>query len=132
MPGIRDYIYECSKTGVIPVSYFMRHVKDEKLVMRYRGLGPLGAKAIARPLEVNMPSLLSIRMVSDRITNFVCLRIAVACDDNYYTYSPGKSIRINVSKFVSLCKTRGIFHGVYKYRVHELALFCFFVYKELF
>lgn len=50
--GIQDYILECNKSGVIPVSYFQRHCHDKAFVMRNHGLGPLGAKAIAKPLEV--------------------------------------------------------------------------------
>ena len=50
--GIKDYIRECNRMGVIPVSYFKRHIEDRAFVMKHHGLGPLGAKAIAKPLEV--------------------------------------------------------------------------------
>ena len=49
---IEDYIKECNRHGAIPVSYFQRHIHDRKFIMKYYGLGPLGAKAIAKPLEV--------------------------------------------------------------------------------
>jgi hypothetical protein len=50
--GERKYIDICNQTGVIPVSYFIRHIQDKEFQMRYHGLGPLGAKAIALPLKV--------------------------------------------------------------------------------
>ena len=51
--GERKYIDICNQTGVIPVSYFVRHIQDKEFQMRYHGLGPLGAKAIALPLKVS-------------------------------------------------------------------------------
>ena len=52
--GIKDYVKECNRLGVIPCSYFSRHVHDANFCMRNHGLGPLGAKAIAKPLEVSV------------------------------------------------------------------------------
>lgn len=52
--GIKGYIRECNKLGVIPVSYFEKHIEDRAFVMKHHGLGPLGAKAIAKPLEVSV------------------------------------------------------------------------------
>ncbi|XP_071162438.1 leucine-rich repeat-containing protein 74A-like [Mytilus edulis] len=51
--GERKYIDICNKTGVIPVSYFVRHIQNKEFEMKYHGLGPLGAKAIALPLRSN-------------------------------------------------------------------------------
>lgn len=51
--GLRDYIAECNKLGVIPASYFARHVHDKAFVMKHYQLGPRGAKAIAKPFEVS-------------------------------------------------------------------------------
>ena len=50
--GVRAYVNECNRLGVIPVSFFKRHVHDNHFVMRNHGLGPLGAKAICKPLTV--------------------------------------------------------------------------------
>lgn len=50
--GVRHYIQECNRLGVIPASYFVRHIHDQKFIMKHHGLGPLGAKAIVKPLEV--------------------------------------------------------------------------------
>ena len=50
--GTAEYIRECNEIGVIPVTYFLRHIQDSAFVMRFHGLGPLGARAIAKPLQV--------------------------------------------------------------------------------
>lgn len=47
------YLETCKELGVVPVSYFIRHMKDEILVMRHHGIGPLGAKALSIPLVTN-------------------------------------------------------------------------------
>ncbi|XP_053392658.1 leucine-rich repeat-containing protein 74B-like [Mercenaria mercenaria] len=49
----KKYIHMCNQTGEIPISYFLRHLKDTKFRMRYHGLGPMGAKAISMPLKDN-------------------------------------------------------------------------------
>ncbi|XP_069117920.1 leucine-rich repeat-containing protein 74B-like [Argopecten irradians] len=51
--GERKYIHMCNETGVIPVSYFLKHIEDKEFRMRFHGLGPLGAKAIAYPMKTN-------------------------------------------------------------------------------
>ena len=51
--GLRDYIAECKKLGVVPASYFSRHIHGKAFVMKHYQLGPLGAKAIAKPFEVS-------------------------------------------------------------------------------
>ena len=42
----------CEKLGVVPVSYFARHITDPEIIMRFHGLGPHGTRAIARVLRV--------------------------------------------------------------------------------
>ena len=42
----------CERLGVVPVSYFTRHISDQQMTMRYHGLGPVGTKAIAKVLRV--------------------------------------------------------------------------------
>ena len=51
--GVKNYIHECNQLGVIPVSYFKQHILQTSFVMRHHGLGPLGAKAIAKSLTVS-------------------------------------------------------------------------------
>lgn len=51
--GKTTYKEACKQCGVIPVSYFLRHMQDTELVMKHHGLGPAGAKAIAVSLISN-------------------------------------------------------------------------------
>nr|CAB3263531.1 leucine-rich repeat-containing protein-like [Phallusia mammillata] len=51
--GKTTYRDACKQYGVIPVSYFLRHMQDSELIMRHHGLGPAGAKAIAVSLVSN-------------------------------------------------------------------------------
>ena len=50
--GKTTYKEACKQYGVIPVSYFLRHMQDTELIMRHHGLGPAGGKAIAVSLVV--------------------------------------------------------------------------------
>ena len=54
--GRNTYIKTCENLGVVPVSYFTRHITDPEIVMRYHGLGNQGARAMARVLRVNSRS----------------------------------------------------------------------------
>ncbi|WAR18832.1 LR74A-like protein [Mya arenaria] len=49
----QTYVNQCNETGVIPVSYFLRHITNTTFRMRHHGLGPLGAKAITISLKVS-------------------------------------------------------------------------------
>ncbi|CAH1264116.1 NLRC3 [Branchiostoma lanceolatum] len=49
----RVYLELCERTGVVPASYFLRHVTSEVLDMSYHGLGATGARCIAIPLHTN-------------------------------------------------------------------------------
>ncbi|XP_039253533.1 uncharacterized protein LOC120330708 isoform X1 [Styela clava] len=51
--GKTTYKEACKQFGVIPVSYFLRHMQDTELIMRHHGLGPAGGKAIAVSLVSN-------------------------------------------------------------------------------
>lgn len=52
--GRTTYKEACRLNGVIPVSYFLRHIADTELVMKHHGLGPAGSKAISIALVVCM------------------------------------------------------------------------------
>ena len=43
----------CIDLNIIPVSYFIRNLTETEIIMKYHGLGPVGAKAIAKTLEVS-------------------------------------------------------------------------------
>ncbi|XP_052273709.1 leucine-rich repeat-containing protein 74B-like [Dreissena polymorpha] len=51
--GVNRYLRMCQKLEIQPITYFLKHMQDKELVMKYHGLGPLGMKAMADPLEVN-------------------------------------------------------------------------------
>lgn len=51
--GKTTYIEACKKLGVVPVSYFLRHMNDADLQLKHHGLGPIGMKAVAASLVSN-------------------------------------------------------------------------------
>ncbi|KAJ8396848.1 hypothetical protein AAFF_G00011710 [Aldrovandia affinis] len=48
------YLQACQMVGVVPVSYFLRNLGNTTLNLNHHGLGPLGGKALAIALVVNM------------------------------------------------------------------------------
>uniref|UniRef100_A0A1I8HUZ5 Sarcosine dehydrogenase n=1 Tax=Macrostomum lignano TaxID=282301 RepID=A0A1I8HUZ5_9PLAT len=48
------YRTTCERLGAVPVKYFLKHLTDTRLIMRHHGLGPVGTRAIARPLAINL------------------------------------------------------------------------------
>lgn len=53
--GRTAYIEGCKKVGVVPASYFLRHMNDPHLSMKHHGLGSQGMRAIAMSLVVCGP-----------------------------------------------------------------------------
>ncbi|XP_033748788.1 leucine-rich repeat-containing protein 74B-like isoform X2 [Pecten maximus] len=51
--GRTAYIEGCKKMGVVPASYFLRHMHDPNLSMKHHGLGSMGMKPIAMSLMTN-------------------------------------------------------------------------------
>ncbi|CAD5122035.1 DgyrCDS10488 [Dimorphilus gyrociliatus] len=81
--GIADYIQQCNKLGVIPVSYFVKHVHDKEFIMRNHGLGPNGAKAISKPLQLNT-EVEKIDLEGNQIEGVGCFYLCKALRDNNY------------------------------------------------
>lgn len=50
--GRATYISACSECGVVPASYYLRHMRDAKLEMYHHGIGVKGARAMAIALVV--------------------------------------------------------------------------------
>lgn len=50
--GKTAYIDTCKKLGVVPASYYLRHMQDRHLNMSHHGLGPAGMRALAESLSV--------------------------------------------------------------------------------
>ncbi|KAK7933844.1 hypothetical protein WMY93_004740 [Mugilogobius chulae] len=51
--GRQSYLEACEKLGVVPASYFLRHMREIELSMEHRGLGPKGTKALAADVDVS-------------------------------------------------------------------------------
>ncbi|KAI8897574.1 hypothetical protein BC833DRAFT_526913 [Globomyces pollinis-pini] len=47
------YLKSCKALGLVPVSYISKRLDQPELSMPYHGLGPLGAQALSKVLEVN-------------------------------------------------------------------------------
>ncbi|KAJ3221928.1 hypothetical protein HK099_002961 [Clydaea vesicula] len=48
-----QYLFSCKVLGIVPASYFLKRISSSNIVMKYHGLGPKGAQAIAEVLEYN-------------------------------------------------------------------------------
>lgn len=74
--GRSHYTKICNQLGLVPINYFMRHIQDTELAMRYHGLGPSAARAIALVLKVGffiqMYSLCSIVLSSSQQSHIKC------------------------------------------------------------
>ncbi|XP_033736019.1 leucine-rich repeat-containing protein 74A-like [Pecten maximus] len=47
------YLRICEDMGIQPASYFIKHMSETELVMKFHGLGPVGMKAMAESLMIN-------------------------------------------------------------------------------
>ncbi len=47
------YIDQCRRHGVIPSTYFLRHIDQQDLVIRYYGLKPIHIKVMVPSLKIN-------------------------------------------------------------------------------
>ncbi|KAK3093805.1 hypothetical protein FSP39_020448 [Pinctada imbricata] len=64
--GKSHYRKFCNQLGIVPVSYFLRHIEDTEIAMRYHGLGPSSAKAIALVLKLGIvPVSYFLRHIED-------------------------------------------------------------------
>ncbi|KAK2181369.1 hypothetical protein NP493_401g02028 [Ridgeia piscesae] len=73
--GTRVYKDSCQQLGVIPASYFLRHLDDAGLYMTHHGLGPKNVKPIAIALVSN-PCIqelnLSDNWLGDEGGHYIC------------------------------------------------------------
>ncbi|CAC5387974.1 unnamed protein product [Mytilus coruscus] len=51
--GVGLYERHCEEIGVQPITYFIKHMQDTNLTMKFHGLGPQGMRAIAGNIEIN-------------------------------------------------------------------------------
>ncbi|OWF38688.1 hypothetical protein KP79_PYT10815 [Mizuhopecten yessoensis] len=47
------YLQICEDMGIQPATYFIKHMSETELVMKFHGLGPIGMKAMAESLMIN-------------------------------------------------------------------------------
>ncbi|EDO36359.1 predicted protein [Nematostella vectensis] len=56
------YLRACNKLGIVPASYFVRHMTNPEMTMMHHGLGPVGVQAISLALLYNTTiTVLNIR-----------------------------------------------------------------------
>jgi len=72
--GVNRYLRMCQKLEIQPITYFLKHMQDRELVMKYHGLGPLGVKAMSEPLEVDKTHITASYIQTKHITeNYIKL-----------------------------------------------------------
>lgn len=52
LTGEAKYVKTCEEMGISPTTYFIKHIQDRELKMKFHGLGPQRMKALAVPLQV--------------------------------------------------------------------------------
>lgn len=65
------------------MSYFVKHINDKEFIMRNHGLGPNGAKAISKPLQLNT-EVEKIDLEGNQIEGVGCFYLCRALRDNNY------------------------------------------------
>lgn len=53
LTGKTKYIKVCEEMGISPTTYFIKHIQDRELKMKFHGLGPTRMRALSVPLETN-------------------------------------------------------------------------------
>ncbi|RXM93767.1 Leucine-rich repeat-containing protein 74B [Acipenser ruthenus] len=78
-------LYEeaCKIFGVVPASYFLRHMHDQELNLMHHGLGPQGAKALSVPLVTNT-SVLNLNLSDNWLGGGGGVAIAEMLKENCY------------------------------------------------
>ncbi|RUS85265.1 hypothetical protein EGW08_006966 [Elysia chlorotica] len=81
--GEKTYLAACESKGVTPVSYFIRHIEDSEVVLRFRGLGPTGTQALSRTLKKNN-TIEKLDLEGNWIEANGCTSIADMLSENIY------------------------------------------------
>ncbi|KAL4238581.1 hypothetical protein ACF0H5_003288 [Mactra antiquata] len=53
LTGEARYVKTCEDMGISPTTYFIKHIQDRELKMKFHGLGPQRMRALAVPLQMN-------------------------------------------------------------------------------
>ncbi|XP_063313135.1 leucine-rich repeat-containing protein 74B isoform X1 [Pelobates fuscus] len=81
--GKAKYLSVCQFFGVVPVSYYLRHIQDSVLVMRHHGLGLKAVKALALSLMTNT-SIVSLDLSDNWLEGDGAAAIADMLKENCY------------------------------------------------
>ncbi|XP_032991829.1 leucine-rich repeat-containing protein 74B isoform X2 [Lacerta agilis] len=81
--GKAKYLKTCRMHGVVPISYFLRHMKDSELTLKHYGLGPKGAKALA-PSLANNTSIVKLNLSDNWLNGDGAAAVAEMLKENCY------------------------------------------------
>ncbi|XP_041351083.1 leucine-rich repeat-containing protein 74A-like [Gigantopelta aegis] len=83
MTGEKKYIAACEYNGALPATYFIKHITDHKVSMRFHGIGPAGAKSMCVPLKTN-GKIEKLDLEGNWIEGEGCTCVADMLKDNIY------------------------------------------------
>ncbi|XP_026572873.1 leucine-rich repeat-containing protein 74B [Pseudonaja textilis] len=81
--GKARYLAICQAYGVVPISYFLRHMKDSELTVKHRGLSPKAAKALALSLTSNT-SIVKLNLSDNGLDGNGAIAMAEMLKENCY------------------------------------------------
>ncbi|XP_043385510.1 leucine-rich repeat-containing protein 74B isoform X7 [Chelonia mydas] len=81
--GKTRYIAACQLYRVVPISYFLRHMKDSELIMKHHGLGTQGAKALSLSLMTNT-SIVKLNLSDNWLDGEGAAAVAEMLKENCY------------------------------------------------
>ncbi|XP_077691211.1 leucine-rich repeat-containing protein 74B isoform X5 [Eretmochelys imbricata] len=81
--GRTRYIAACQLYRVVPISYFLRHMKDSELIMKHHGLGTQGAKALSLSLMTNT-SIVKLNLSDNWLDGEGAAAVAEMLKENCY------------------------------------------------
>ncbi|XP_046847497.1 leucine-rich repeat-containing protein 74A-like isoform X2 [Xenia sp. Carnegie-2017] len=111
LTGKRLYFSACALSGVIPMSYFVRHIQDKELILRHHGLGAKGVKAIAIVLVTNTTVLrldLHDNNIGDLGASHVCEMMKENCYITSLDLSSNKISHVGCAAICDMLNNSGI------------------------
>ncbi|XP_043385507.1 leucine-rich repeat-containing protein 74B isoform X4 [Chelonia mydas] len=96
--GKTRYIAACQLYRVVPISYFLRHMKDSELIMKHHGLGTQGAKALSLSLMTNT-SIVKLNLSDNWLDGEGAAAVAEMLKENCYI--SGNEFDDHAAKYLS-------------------------------
>ncbi|KAL8564559.1 hypothetical protein ACOMHN_003317 [Nucella lapillus] len=81
--GRKTYEAACDNIGVTPASCFVRRIDNREVAMKFRGLGPVGTKALCVPLKTNS-TVERLDLEGNWIQQPGCMSVANMLSENIY------------------------------------------------